>query len=98
MYENVTTCVRTPVGISGEFPITIGLHQGSSLSPYLFTLIIDEITKNLQTSIHECMLFADDIVLIDEIREGVNAKLENWRQALECKGFTINRTKTEYIE
>ena len=98
MYENVTTCVRTPVGISGEFPITIGLHQGSSLSPYLFTLIIDEITKNLQTNIHECMLFADDIVLIDETREGVNAKLESWRHALESKGFTISRAKTEYME
>lgn len=26
------------------FPIHIGLHQGSSLSQYLFTLVIDELT------------------------------------------------------
>jgi Reverse transcriptase (RNA-dependent DNA polymerase) len=98
MYKNITTCVRTPVGISGEFPNTIGLHQGSALSPYLFTLIIDEITKHIHKTIPECMLFADDIVLIDDTREGVNAKLEVWRDALESKGFKISRNKTEYME
>ena len=44
------------------------------------------------------MLFADDIVLADETRAGVNAKLELWRQTLESRGFRLNRTKTEYIE
>ena len=44
------------------------------------------------------MLFADDIVLIDETRSGVNAKLEDWRHTLESKGFKLSRTKTEYLE
>jgi hypothetical protein len=43
------------------------------------------------------MLFADDVVLVDESREGVNRKLEFWRQTLESKGFRISRTKTEYM-
>lgn len=43
------------------------------------------------------MLFADDIVLVDESRDGVNAKLERWREALKSKGFKISRTKTEYM-
>ena len=43
------------------------------------------------------MLFADDIVLVDELRDCVNAKLERWREALESKGFKISRTKTEYM-
>ena len=43
------------------------------------------------------MLFADDVVLVDESREGVNRKLELWRQTLESKGFRISRTKTEYM-
>ncbi|GMP51562.1 hypothetical protein CsSME_00017746 [Camellia sinensis var. sinensis] len=40
----------------------------------------------------------DDIVLVDETKEGVNTKLEIWRKALESKGFRISRTKTEYME
>ncbi|XP_070017022.1 uncharacterized protein [Nicotiana sylvestris] len=45
-----------------------------------------------------CMLFADDIVLIDETRSGVNARLKVWRQTLESKGFKLSRTKTKYLE
>ena len=43
------------------------------------------------------MLFADDVVLLDESQAGVNRKLELWRQTLESKGFRSSRTKTEYM-
>ncbi|KAJ7957951.1 Retrovirus-related Pol polyprotein LINE-1 [Quillaja saponaria] len=98
MYEGVLTRVRTVDGMTGEFPITIGVHQGSSLSPYLFALIMDELTYNIQDRAPWCMLFADDIVLVDETREGLNSKLEMWRNALESKGLRLSRTKTEYME
>lgn len=32
------------------------------------------------------VLFADDIVLIDETRDGFDTKLVVWRQTLESKG------------
>ena len=40
-----------------------------------------------------CMLFADNVVLVDERQAGVNRKLELWRQTLESKGFRLSRTK-----
>ncbi|KAJ7949585.1 Retrovirus-related Pol polyprotein LINE-1 [Quillaja saponaria] len=98
MYEGVMTRVQTVDDMTGEFPITIGVHQGSSLSPYLFSLVIDELTYNIQDKAPWCMLFADDIVLVDETREGLNSKLGMWRNALESKGLRLNRTKTEYME
>ncbi|KAM2872431.1 hypothetical protein FF1_019947 [Malus domestica] len=79
MYEGAKTAVRTHEGQTESFPITVGLHQGSSLSPYLFALVMDELTGHIQDDIPWCMLFADDIVLIDETQEGVNAKLNLWR-------------------
>ena len=97
MYDGVVTSIKTIGGTTKEFPITIGLHQGSALSPYLFTLVMDELTRHIQEDIPWCMLFADDIVLVDETREGVNRKLELWRDTLESKGFKLSRTKTEYM-
>lgn len=41
MYRDVSTNVRTCDGLTKDFPITIGLHQGSALSPFLFALVID---------------------------------------------------------
>ena len=76
MYDGVTTCVKACNGTSSYFPIMVGLHQSSALSPYLFALIMDELTKDIQDEVPWCMLFADDIMLIDEIRVRVSAKLE----------------------
>ncbi|KAL9256755.1 Pyridoxal kinase-like protein [Drosera capensis] len=65
--------------------LRIGLHQGSSLSPFLFAIVMGELSKNIQDNVSWCMLFADDIVLIDETREGVSAKFESWCEKLEVK-------------
>jgi len=97
MYEGVRTKVRTVLGDTVDFPIDIGLHQRSALSPFLFTTVMDELTRDIQDEIPWCMLFEDDIVLIDESREGVNIKLERWRDTLEAKGFRLSRSKTEYL-
>ncbi|KAM1714241.1 hypothetical protein ACFX12_024872 [Malus domestica] len=48
--------------------------------------------------VQNCMNYRDDIVLIDETREGVNAKLNLWREVLESKGLRLSRSKTEYME
>ena len=76
MYDGVVANVRTCGGITSNCSITIGLHQGSALSPFLFSIVIDELTRAIQDEIPWCMLFADDIILVDETRAGVNAKLE----------------------
>ena len=67
------------------------------MSPYLFALVMAEVTRDIQGDIPWCMLFADDVVLVDESQAGVNRKQELWRQTLESKGFRVSRTKTEYM-
>jgi hypothetical protein len=79
MYDNVVTSVRISDGDTNNFPINIGLHQGSTLSPYLFALVMTEVTRDIQGGISWCLLFADDVILVDESRTGVDQKLELWR-------------------
>ena len=97
MYEGVMTRVRTPAGETIDFPIRIGLHQGSALSPYLFNLVMDALTESIQKEIPKCMFFADDIVILGDSKDEINWKLELWRTTLESKGFRISRSKTKYI-
>ena len=42
MYDKIVTTVRTSRFV---FPSTVGLYQGSTLSPYLIALEMDEITR-----------------------------------------------------
>uniref|UniRef100_A0A0V0H5U1 Putative ovule protein n=1 Tax=Solanum chacoense TaxID=4108 RepID=A0A0V0H5U1_SOLCH len=41
-----------------------------------------------------CMLFADNIILIDEACGGINDRSEVWRRTLESEGFKPSKTKT----
>lgn len=68
MYEGGRTSVRTPGGVSKDFAVSRGPHQGSALILFLFTLVLDELTREIQDEVPWCMLFADDIVLVDETR------------------------------
>jgi hypothetical protein len=43
------------------------------------------------------MLFANDVVLVDETRVVTNMKLELWRETLESNGFRLSRAKTKYL-
>jgi hypothetical protein len=47
MYDNVATSDRISDEDTNDFLINIGLHQGSTLSPYLFALVMDEVTRDI---------------------------------------------------
>ncbi|XP_070004484.1 uncharacterized protein [Nicotiana sylvestris] len=98
MYVGAETQVRIVGEDSEHFSIIMVLHQGSALSPFLFALMMDALTHHVQGEVPWCMLFADDTFMTDEIRSGINERLEVWRQTLESKGFKLSRTKMEYLE
>ena len=52
------------------------LHSEFFELGYLYVLIMDELTTHIQEEAPWCMLFVDDIVMVDESRDGVNAKLK----------------------
>jgi len=54
---------------------------------------MDELTREIQDEVPWRMLFVDDIVLINETRDGLNDKLEKGRLTLESRGFRLSRSK-----
>ncbi|RXN38888.1 Retrovirus-related Pol poly LINE-1 [Labeo rohita] len=97
MYESCKTVVRCAVGVTEEFNVEVGLHQGSALSPFLFALVMDRMTDEVRQESPWTMMFADDIVLCSESRKQVEDNLERWRYALESRGMKVSRSKTEYM-
>jgi hypothetical protein len=77
MYINIVTSIRACDGESNIFSIKIRLHQGSILSQYIFTLVMDKVTNDIQGDIPWGMLFADVVVLIDECMIGDSESIRN---------------------
>ena len=107
IYNNVKACVKSPDGISDEFICQVGLRQGCSLSPILFSLFINEMHNEFKSSnvrgiqlfpdLTEIFLFmfADDIVLISDTVTGLQKQLNILHEY--CRDFNlkvnINKTK-----
>ncbi|KAK3512866.1 hypothetical protein QTP70_028938 [Hemibagrus guttatus] len=97
MYERSRTVVRCAVGQTEEFNVEVGLHQGSALSPFLFAIVMDQLSEEVSQESPWTMMFADDIVICSESREQAEENLERWRFALERRGMKVSRSKTEYM-
>ncbi|KAK6763105.1 hypothetical protein RB195_023714 [Necator americanus] len=90
--------VRCAVGTSRPFPVRVGVHQGSSLSPLLFILCMDTITKEIQKQHPWTLLFADDVMLASESRDDLQKQVQSWKDQLQQYGLRLNTSKTEYME
>ncbi|KAK3523836.1 hypothetical protein QTP70_010447 [Hemibagrus guttatus] len=64
MYERIRTVVRCAVGQTEESKVEVGLHQGSALSPFLFAMVMDQLSEEVRQECPWTMMFADDIVIV----------------------------------
>ena len=71
MYEGSETVVRYAVKTTESFKVKVELHQGSTLSPFVFALIMDRLKDKVRREPRWTMLFADDIVICEETRKEV---------------------------
>ena len=97
MYEGARTTVRTKYGETEVFPVEVGLHQGSALSPFLFLVVIDTLTRELRNNELWELLFADDLVIMADTEEEVKERFLIWKRTLEQKGLKVNLGKTEMM-
>ena len=44
---NLRSCVRVGKGLSDEFGVKVGVHQGPVLSPLLFIIVLDALSREM---------------------------------------------------
>ena len=62
--EEAETGVGTADGIIDWFKVLVDLHQGSVLSPLLFSTVMEVISREIPGGLPLELLYADDLVLI----------------------------------
>ena len=97
LYTNSSSQVRVAGGLSDKFPINVGVHQGSALSPLLFKIVMEEATKDVRRGDPWELLYADDLVLTAESREAVLEMFMDWSRAMELRGMKVNISKTKLL-
>ncbi|VDO84028.1 unnamed protein product [Heligmosomoides polygyrus] len=76
MYEGSKAAIRTPHGVTRKVDITVGVHQGSALSPFLFLLTLDSIVNHLEEGPLRTILYAGHIALVADNQEELEEKVQ----------------------
>lgn len=111
VYEQPVGIVRIDGEMSEEFLMERGVKQGDSLSPLLFNIFLDEITKickrrtnrtkmgmwKMRPVFIQTLLYADDIALIADTPEKLQQGIMEWYEELRRKGMEINIEKSKVM-
>jgi len=95
MYNNASSRVRVNGAYSEPVDIKVGVHQGSVLSPLLFLIVLEALSREFRTGCPWELLYADDLVLIDEDLVKLIERLGTWKRNLEAHGLRVNMGKTK---
>ena len=94
LYDGAKTTVRVETAYSEKFELNVGVHQGSVLLPLLFAIVVDVITENARSGVVNELLYADDLVIMNE---DWKKRFWNWKDALQSKGLKVNTRKTKVM-
>ncbi|VDO21547.1 unnamed protein product [Haemonchus placei] len=86
--DGSTTTIRTAHGQTGAVDVSIKVHQGSALSPFLFLFTMDVITEELVDGPLETILYA---------KEELQDNLQKWQKVLAGNGLRLNVKKTKFL-
>ena len=81
--------------------VFIGLFHmfipGSVLSPLLFIIVLEALSRELRSGVPWEDLYADDLVIIAESIAECVGRLFTWKEAMEKKGLRVNAGKTKIM-
>ncbi|EYC38434.1 hypothetical protein Y032_0717g1794 [Ancylostoma ceylanicum] len=97
LYAYPRSQIQALAGTSAEFPVAVGVHQGSALSFLLFIFVMDAVTRDLQDPATWKLLYADDLTIASLDRCELERLTKAWSDRLTQFGFCVYVTKTKYL-
>ena len=97
MYENDKSCVRVNGQFSDEFNIKVGVHQSAVLSPLLFIIVMEALSREFIVGCPWELFYTDDLVLMVGTLEDLKKKLTIWKDNIEAKGLRVNINKAKFV-
>jgi len=73
------------------------MHQGSALSPLLFVIIMEALSRELGVALPWELLYADDLVVIAKIEDDLIKSLDEWKDSMDNRGMRVNMNKTKVM-
>ena len=67
------------------------------LSPLLFLIVMEALTRELRTGWLWELFYANDLVTVAELLGELKVRLKNWKDGLEEKGLKVNVGKTKVL-
>ena len=80
MYEDATTKVWLNGREGNASSVKVGVHQGSVLSPLLFIIVFEALSREFREGMPMELLYADDLILMVELKELLMEKLRKWKK------------------
>ena len=77
LYDGAKTKVKVGSGLSDEFFVNVGVHQGSVLLSLLFAIVVDAVTERMRDGSINEILYADDLILVGKTMKDLRHKF--WR-------------------
>jgi len=85
------------MGNSKGFEVKVGMHQCSALSPLLFVIVMEAISREFMVALPWELLYADDLAVIAETEEELIKRLNEWKDNVESKGMRVSMNKTKVM-
>jgi len=82
MYTGAKTVVRTVYSNSNGFDVKDGMHEDSALSPLLFVIVMEALSREFSVAL-PWELYADDLVVIAETEDDLIKRLSQWKHNIE---------------
>ena len=90
-YESAKSKVRINSEFSDEFPVNVGVHQGSS--PLLYIIVLEALAREFRTGCPWETLHVEDLSIIYKSLDMIQEKLRLWNRRYAEKGLKLNILK-----